>query len=143
MDDRPWRRSSEGFKQWLILMCQVLAPGGESLENGGPADSRRPWLGLLTTDGQPCGEHLTADTSTYYGCTLLKYTLYYSYTDRGNMEAWLHIRPTLPLRTPRPIYSTPLSILHQRSSGLRALLSLPFRHPGFLHSARKLRAVVK
>jgi hypothetical protein len=60
VDDRPWRRSSEGFKQWL--MCQVLAPGGESLENGGPADSRRPWLGPLTTGGQPCGEHLTAGT---------------------------------------------------------------------------------
>ena len=34
----------------------------ESLENGGPADSRRQWLGPLTTDGQPCGEHLSSQS---------------------------------------------------------------------------------
>ena len=39
--------------------CVRCSPGRESLENGGPADSRRQWLGPLTTDGQPCGEHLT------------------------------------------------------------------------------------
>ena len=35
--------------------CVRCSPGRESLENGGPADSRRQWLGPLTTDGQPCG----------------------------------------------------------------------------------------
>ena len=33
--------------------CVRCSPGRESLENGGPADSRRQWLGPLTTDGQP------------------------------------------------------------------------------------------
>ena len=39
--------------------CVRCSPGSESLENGGPADSRRQWLGPLTTDRQLCGEHLT------------------------------------------------------------------------------------
>ena len=39
--------------------CVRCSPGSESLENGGPADSRRQWLGPLTTDSQLCGEHLT------------------------------------------------------------------------------------
>eukprot|EP00964_Phaeocystis_antarctica_P139095 scaffold103796_cov48-Phaeocystis_antarctica.AAC.1 len=32
--------------------CVRCSPGRESLENGGPADSRRQWLGPLTTP--PC-----------------------------------------------------------------------------------------
>ena len=34
--------------------CVSCSPVHESLENGGPADSRRQWLRPLTTDGQPC-----------------------------------------------------------------------------------------
>ena len=39
--------------------CVSCSPLHESLENGGPADSRRQWLRPLRTDGQPCGEQLT------------------------------------------------------------------------------------
>ena len=42
--------------------CVRCSPGRESVENGGPADSRRQWLGPLTTDGQPCGEHLSSQS---------------------------------------------------------------------------------
>ena len=35
------------------------SPGCVNLQNGGRADPRRQWLGPLTTDGLPCGEHLT------------------------------------------------------------------------------------
>ena len=37
----------------------VATTGCDNLENGGQADSRRQWLGPLTTDGQACDEHLT------------------------------------------------------------------------------------
>ena len=46
------RGSSSGW-------CVRCSSGCDNLENGGQADSRRQWLGPLTTDGQPCGEHLT------------------------------------------------------------------------------------
>ena len=40
------------------VLCPWRVPVRDSLENGGPADSRRQWLRPLTTDGQPCGEQL-------------------------------------------------------------------------------------
>ena len=39
--------------------CVSYSPVRDSLESGGPADSRRQWQRPLTTDGQPCGEQLT------------------------------------------------------------------------------------
>ena len=39
--------------------CVSCSPVRDSLESGGPADSRRQWLRPLTTDGQPCGGKLT------------------------------------------------------------------------------------
>ena len=61
--------AGEGASQSLALtigeitirLYQVKAglSGCDNLENGGQADSRRQWLRPLTTDGQPCGEHLT------------------------------------------------------------------------------------
>ena len=39
--------------------CVSCSPVRDSLESGGPADSRAPVLRPLTTDGQPCGEQLT------------------------------------------------------------------------------------
>ena len=46
------RGSSSGW-------CVRCSSGCDNLENGGQAGSRRQWLGPLTTDGQPCDEHLT------------------------------------------------------------------------------------
>ena len=46
------RGSASGFS----VRC---SPVRDSLESGGPADSRRQWLRPLTTDGQPCGGQLT------------------------------------------------------------------------------------
>ena len=40
-------------------LCVGRSPRRVSLEIGGPAASRRPWLRPITTDGQPCGEQLT------------------------------------------------------------------------------------
>ena len=46
--DRPWRRSPEGFKQWLVR--QVLARAREPGKRRSGRLSRRPRLGPLTTD---------------------------------------------------------------------------------------------
>ena len=42
--------------------CVSCSPVRDSLESGGPADSRRQWLRPLTTDGQPCGGQLTENS---------------------------------------------------------------------------------
>jgi len=40
-------------------LCVSCSPVRDSLESGGPVDSRAQWLRPLTTDRQPCGEQLT------------------------------------------------------------------------------------
>ena len=41
------------------MVCQVRRQRCDNLQNGGQTASRRQWLGPLTTDGLPYGEHLT------------------------------------------------------------------------------------
>ena len=48
-----------GLRPPRVANCVRCSSGCDNLENGGQADSRRQWLRPLTTDGQPCGEHLT------------------------------------------------------------------------------------
>ena len=42
----------------LVVLVSGCSPVRDSLESGGPADSRAQWLRPLTTDRQPCGEQL-------------------------------------------------------------------------------------